>query len=93
LDLKNLKRRVELLDAVSTGLHPSVVVAQLAEKYNLSERALWSNWERCGKWVPLLLGLEKYAGFFDELGHKQNIVQKTASSVYLQATTIMPIRK
>ena len=86
LDLRILKRRVELLDAVSTGLHPSVVVAQLAEKYGLSEKALWSDWERRGNWVPLLLGLEKYAGFADELGHKLNAVQRAAWSVYLKAS-------
>ena len=75
-----------MLDAVSTGLHPSVVIAQLAEKHGLSEKALWSDWERRGKWVPLLLGLEKYAEFADELGHKLSAVQKTAWSVYLKAS-------
>jgi len=86
LDLKILKRRVEMLDAVSTGLHPSAVIAQLAGKYGLSEKALWSDWERRGKWVPLLLSLEKYAEFADELEHKLNAVQKAAWSVYLKAS-------
>jgi len=40
LNLKILERRAEMLDAVSTGLHPSAIVAQLAEKYRVSERAL-----------------------------------------------------
>ena len=35
MDLKLLKHRVEMLDAVSTGLHPSAVVGQLAEKYGV----------------------------------------------------------
>lgn len=35
MDLKILKRRVEMLDAVSTGLHPSAVIAQLSEKYEV----------------------------------------------------------
>jgi len=30
-----------MLDAVSTGLHPSAVVGQLAGKYGVSERCLW----------------------------------------------------
>ena len=34
-----------MLDAVSTGLHPSAVVTQLAEKYDVTERALWSDWQ------------------------------------------------
>jgi hypothetical protein len=46
VDLKLLKRRAEMLDAVSTGLHPAAVVGQLAEKYGVSERCLWSDWER-----------------------------------------------
>lgn len=32
MDLKLLKRRAEMLDAVNTGLHPAVVVGQLAER-------------------------------------------------------------
>jgi len=46
LNLKLLKRRAEMLDAVSTVLHPSAVVGQLAGKYGVSERCLWSDWER-----------------------------------------------
>jgi len=75
LNLKLLKRRVEMLDAVSTGLHPSAVVGQLAEKYGVSERCLWSDWERREKWVSTLLGLEKYAGFADVIEGKLNAVQ------------------
>jgi hypothetical protein len=32
-----LRRRVEMLDAVSTGLHASAVVGQLAGKYGVFE--------------------------------------------------------
>jgi hypothetical protein len=46
-----------MLDAVSTGLHPAAVVGQLAEKYGVSERCLWSHWERREKWVSMILGL------------------------------------
>jgi len=49
-----------MLDAVSTGLHPSAVVTQLAEKYGVTERALWSDWQRREKWVPVLLCLERF---------------------------------
>jgi hypothetical protein len=86
LDLKLLKRRAELLDAVSTGLHPSAVVSQLAGKYGVSERALWSDWERRARWVPLLLNLEKYAGFAEMVEQKLNAVQKAAWSIYLKAS-------
>lgn len=85
VDLKLLKRRVEMLDAVSTGLHPSAVVGQLAGKYGVSERTLWSDWERREKWVLTLLGLEKYAGFADVIEGKLNAVQKAAWSIYLHA--------
>jgi hypothetical protein len=86
VDLKLLKRRAEMLDAVSTGLHPAAVVGQLAEKYGVSERALWSDWERRAKWVPVLLGLEKYAGFVEVVEQKLNAVQKAAWSIYLKAS-------
>ena len=84
LNLKLLKRRAEMLDAVSTGLHPSVV-SQLAGKYGVSERCLWSDWERREKWVPLLLSLEKFAGFSEIVEQKLNAVQKAAWSIYLKA--------
>jgi hypothetical protein len=75
LDLVVLKRRVEMLDAVSTGLHPSVVVSQLASKYGIFERALWSDWERRRSWVPFVLGLGKFAGFSEEVGQKLDAVR------------------
>ena len=46
MDLRMLRRRTEMLDAVCTGLHPSAVIGQLAEKYSVSEKALWSDWLR-----------------------------------------------
>jgi len=85
MNLCILKRRAEMLDAVSTGLHPSAVVAQLAEKYDVTERALWSDWQRREKWVPVLLSLEKYAGFAEMIEQKLNAVQKAAWSIYLKA--------
>jgi len=85
LNLKILKRRAEMLDAVSTGLHPSAVVTQLAEKYGVTERALWCDWQRREKWVPVLLSLEKYAEFAEMIEQKLNAVQKAAWSIYLKA--------
>ncbi len=75
-----------MLDAVSTGLHPSAVVSQLAEKYGVTERALWSDWQRREKWVPVLLNLERYAEFTDVIEQKLNAVQKAAWSIYLKAS-------
>ena len=86
MNLKILKRRVEMLDAVSTGLHPSAVIIQSAEKYGVTERALWNDWERREKWVPILLNLEKYAGFTEIVEQKLNAVQKAAWSIYLHAS-------
>jgi hypothetical protein len=85
LNLKLLKRRVEMLDSVNRGFHPSAVVGQLVEKYGVSERCLWSDWERREKWVPVLLGLEKFAGFAESFEEKLNAVQKAAWSIYVHA--------
>jgi len=52
-----------MLDAVSTGLHPSAIITQLSEKYDVTERVLWSDRLQREKWVPLVLDLEKYAWF------------------------------
>lgn len=75
-----------MLDAASTGLHPSAVITQLAEKYGVTERALWSDWQRREKWVPLLLDLEKYAEFSEMIGQKLKGVEKAAWSIYLKAS-------
>ncbi|MGD0996578.1 MAG: hypothetical protein ABR909_13785 [Candidatus Bathyarchaeia archaeon] len=85
MNLKLLKRRVEMLDAVNKGFHPSAVIEQLATKYKVSEWCLWSDWRRREKWVPVLLGLEKFAGFADSIELKLNAVQKAAWSLYSQA--------
>jgi hypothetical protein len=86
LNLKLLRRRVEMLDAASSGLHPAAVITQLAGKYGVSERCLWSDWQRRDKWVLVILGLEKYADFGDMVGQRLNAVQKAAWSIYLKAS-------
>ena len=44
MNLRLLKRRAEMLDAVCTGLHPSAVISQLAGKYGVSENVLRNSW-------------------------------------------------
>lgn len=78
-----------MLDAVSTGLHPSAVVGQLAGKYSVSERCLWSDWQRRAKWVPVVLGLERFAGFADVVEQKLSAVERAAWAVYLKASNDM----
>ena len=85
MNLKLLKRRVEMLDTVNRGFHPAIVIGQLVEKYSVSERCLWSDWERREKWVPALLDLEKFAGFAESFEAKLNAVQKAAWSTYATA--------
>jgi len=86
LNLRLLRRRAEMLDAVCTGLHPSAVISQLAEKYGVSEKALWSDWLRREKWVPFLLELEKFSDFSGMVVERLNGVQKAAWSIYLKAS-------
>jgi hypothetical protein len=82
LNRKLLKRRAEMLDMTCKGFHPSAVISQLSEKYNLSEKSLWSDWDRRTKWVPILLDLEKYSDFAKYIESKINAVQKGAWSIY-----------
>ena len=86
MNLRLLRRRAEMLDAVCTGLHPSAVISQLAEKYGVSEKALWSDWLRREKWVPFLLELETFADFSGMVVERLNGVQKAAWSIYLKAS-------
>jgi len=86
VNLRILRRRAEMLDAVCTGLHPSAVISQLAEKYGVSEKALWSDWLRRDKWVPFLLELEKFSDFSGMVVERLNGVQKAAWSIYLKAS-------
>jgi hypothetical protein len=85
VNLRILRRRAEMLDAVCTGLHPSAVIGQLAEKYCVSEKALWSDWLRRERWVPFLLELEKFADFSGIVVERLNGVQKAAWNIYLKA--------
>jgi hypothetical protein len=85
VNLRIIKRRAEMLDAVCTGLHPSAVIGQLAEKYGVSEKALWSDWLRRERWVPFLLELEKFADFSGMVVERLYGVQKAAWSIYLKA--------
>ena len=85
MDLELLKRRTEMLDTICKGFHPSQVITQMAEKHNVTERCLWSDWQRREKWVPMLLSLEKYAEFADTMETKLNAVQKAAWSTYTKA--------
>jgi len=75
-----------MLDMICKGFHPSAVISQMAENYAVSERCLWSDWERREKWVPMLLSLEKYAEFADEMETKLSAVQKAAWSTYTRAS-------
>jgi len=75
-----------MLDAVGTGLHPSAVITQLSEKYDITERALWNDWLRRDKWIPLLLSLEDFAEFTKMIEQKLSAVQKAAWSIYLHAS-------
>ena len=84
MDLRLLRRRVEMLDAVCTGLHPSAVIGQLAEKYDASEKALWSDWLRRDKWVSFLLELEKFSDFSGMVVERLNGVQKAAWSILFE---------
>ena len=74
-----------MLDTVCKGFHPAVVITQLSEKYDVSESCLWSDWKRREKWVPIILGLEKCAGFAEVVESKLNTVQKAAWSIYLRS--------
>ena len=86
MDLALLKRRTEMLDMICKGFHPSAVITQMAENYSVSERCLWSDWERRKQWIPMLLSLEKYADFADAMETKLNAVQKAAWSTYMRAS-------
>ena len=85
MDLEVLKRRAEMLDTVCKGFHPATVISQLAEKYHVSEACLWSDWKRRRKWIPIILGLEKYSGFAEVINSKLNAVQKAAWSLFLRS--------
>ena len=85
LNLKMLKARAEIFDSVSAELHPSAVISQLAGKYGVSEKSLWSDWDRRDKWVSFLVGLEKYGGFSEMMEQKLNAVQKAARSICMKA--------
>ena len=58
----------------------------MGKKYDISEKALWSDWLRREKWVPFLLELEKFSDFSGMVVERLNSVQKAAWSIYLKAS-------
>ncbi len=83
--LKLLKRRVEMVDDMAKGFHLSMIVAKLAEKYEVSESCLYRDWERRGQWMPILMELDRYAEFTDIIESKLNAVQRAAWTLYVKA--------
>ena len=85
MNLKLLNRRVAMYDMVLKGFHPASVISQVAKEYQVTQRCLWSDWERRSEWIPILLSLEKYAEFTETLESKLNAVQKAAWRLYVNA--------
>lgn len=71
-----------MLDNICKGFQLAAVVSQLATKYHISEKTLWSDWERRGKWAPAILALQHYSGFAEMQGTKVTLVEKGAWSIF-----------
>jgi hypothetical protein len=85
LNCNLLKRRAKMLEMVNKGFHLVDVVTALAEKYHVSQKSLWSDWDRREHWVPILLNLEKYGKFDQVLESKYSAVQKAAWGISARA--------
>lgn len=74
-----------MLEARSKGIRIATIIEQMAPKYGVSERCLWTDWMRKDTWVQGLLDLEKYASFTDMLALNANAILTAAWQVLYNA--------
>ena len=56
-----LERRLDCLDYSFSGLATTEWVPRIAQRYNVTESAIWSDWGRRDRWLPELVQLDKSA--------------------------------
>ncbi len=71
-----------MLDNICKGFQLAAVISQLATKYHVSEKTLWSDYERRGKWAPVIFALQHFSGFAEMQGTKVTLVEKGAWSIF-----------
>jgi len=85
------ERRLEMLDMAFSGIRCSEWVPTLAEKYEVSESAIWNDWSRRARWMPQLVQMDESALKMSELIGRLERALTRAYGLML-TTTNEPVR-
>lgn len=83
--LKRFERRKEMLTYHAQGLSPSTWIGAIAQKYGMSTDAVWKDWVRRDKWIPLIMHMEKNEEFVYEILFQMRAIRRSAWQVYRNA--------
>lgn len=81
-----LERRLEMLDHSFSGLRTTEWVPTIAQKYEVTESAIWSDWSRREIWLPKIVQLEKTALKMSEIMGRLERALTRAYSLMLTTT-------
>ena len=82
MQYKTLDRRLDLLKMEGNGLLPSEIVKELSQKYDVTTRTVWYDFQTRQQWQPQLEQMEK--ALLRVLGRHNQLYRK-ASLGYIQA--------
>lgn len=86
-----VERRLEMLDMAFSGVRLTDFVPTLAEKYGVSESAIWNDWSRRARWLPQLVQMDESALKLSELiGRLERAL--TRAYALMLTTTNEPVR-
>lgn len=80
-----LLRRSEMLKQRSIGVRLHIIVKDLAQKYDVSERQIYYDWQKRDVWIPILLNLKNPLGFLCEIVSKHDELRRMAMFEFLKA--------
>jgi hypothetical protein len=79
-----LERRQKLLKMRSMGVSLAEAVKDLAERFDVSTRAVYYDWRDRKKWIEVVLGIEDPETFFLDLVANHGELYRLASLEYLK---------
>jgi len=80
-----LERRSEMIKLRSSGLPLSTTVNDLAEKYEVTSRAVYKDWQNRKAWLKTILELKDPETFFLDLLARHEEIYKKAVFEHLKA--------
>jgi hypothetical protein len=82
--LKTIERRRELIKQRNLGVSLTDAVTILAQKYSVSTRCVYRDWQNRKAWLPALLGIRDPQAFFYDIVSQHQELKRFAALEYLK---------